>query len=33
MSVVAGERVIPEAFEISFERLRKEILRQIELDE
>jgi ATP adenylyltransferase len=29
MSVVAGERVIPEAFETSYERLRKAVLRQL----
>lgn len=33
MSVVAGERVIPEAFEASYKRLRQEILRQISLGE
>ncbi|MDI3503978.1 MAG: adenylyltransferase [Candidatus Cloacimonadota bacterium] len=29
MSVVAGERVIPEAFEISYKKLKQAILRQI----
>ncbi|MCB5251371.1 MAG: HIT domain-containing protein [Candidatus Cloacimonadaceae bacterium] len=33
MSVVSGERVIPEAFESSYKRLKQEILRQLSCDE
>lgn len=33
MSVVSGERVIPEAFEISYERLRTQILKLVNPDE
>ncbi|MCB5259114.1 MAG: HIT domain-containing protein [Candidatus Cloacimonetes bacterium] len=33
MSVVAGERVIPEAFETSYERLRANIFKQIKNNE
>lgn len=33
MSVVSGERVIPEPFETSYKRLKQEILRQISHDE